>query len=210
MPSLFNDQFANGPITTARQAMISQLAQFQGSWGQILDQVYLYFRMQSWVGNGIGNLFQHSTPLMPFFDSNFLASALQLPPVAKRQSHIAYELLNNLDAKLATLPLDSGLIPSLCISNSYGAKLLEFKLTVQKALRKLQQRIKPSSAETLGSSTVIDTWHAQEGYKKLDLHSLSSLKIFNEATLDDLGHGRIKMDRSTLGFILLCETWNQQ
>jgi hypothetical protein len=46
-------------------------------------------------------------------------------------------------------------------------------------------------------------------HKRLDIHRLASLGIFDEAMPETIASGRPLPNRATLGFLLLCETWLQ-
>jgi asparagine synthase (glutamine-hydrolysing) len=208
-PNLFAQNFASDALASARASMIAAIAGYGGSWGQVLDRVYLDYRMQSWVGNSAGNRFLDRAVLWPFFDSRFLAAALKLDPDNKRDSRASYRILARLSPQLAATPLDNGLIPAVMAHDNLRAKQMLLRAKARKAQRKLMQRIRPRSVAVLGSERVIDGWFRAKRYAHLDIHRLASLGIFNEAMLEAIGTGRTRPDRATLGFLLLCESWLQ-
>lgn len=194
-------------LASARESLVDTLAGFDVLWGDALDQIYLRYRMQSWVGCAASCRFIDRASLWPFFDANFLAAAMALDPRDKRDSRAAFGLLAALDPALASIPLDSGLVPAAMIANGVSTRAAAWMLTGRKAARKVIQRIRPRAANVLGSTQIVDCWHAASGYERLDLHSLASLGLFENEMLELVGTGRMKPDRATLGFLLLCEKW---
>lgn len=206
-PRLFSPAFRDGPLAAARETMLRDLAGYQGAWGEVLDQIYLFFRMQAWVGIAAGNRFIDRVILWPFFDANFLNAAMKLDPLRKRDSLVAYEMLAALDPKLADMPLDSGLVPSAMVAGGLRAKMMKLRVKALKAVRKVMQRIRPRSSATLGSARIVERWHASGGFRHLDIQGLLAMGIFDEAQLRLVASGAVKPDRATLGFLLLCEAW---
>lgn len=206
-PEMFAPATGGALLASAREGLIDALAGFGGAWGDALDQVYLRYRMQSWVGCAASCRFIDRASLWPFFDADFLAAAMALDPRDKRDSRAAYGLLAALDPALAAMPLDSGLVPAAMIADGVRTRVAAWMLTGRKAARKVMQRIRPRADNVLGSVQIVDCWHAAGAYKRLDLHSLASLGLFENEMLEAVGAGRTKPDRATLGFLLLCETW---
>lgn len=206
-PSLFRSGEGRDTLAEARDALIEALTIPDMSWGEALDGIYLRYRMQSWAGAAVSSRFVGRTVLYPFFDERVLTAALRLDPDRKRDSRVAHELLVELDPQLAGIPLDSGLVPAIMATGGARARGAELLRTGKKTLRKIGQRIKRNSVSVLGSSLLIDRWHDCAGYRQLDLNVLASFGLFEDAVLEAIGSGRMKPDRATLGFLLLCETW---
>ena len=202
-PSMFSTIGAEA-LTAARKLAADHLRQFQGSWGQVLDQIYLHFRMQSWAGNAASNRFVGRAILWPFFDSRFLAAANAAPSRAKAGSSVAYKLLARLDPSLASVPLDNGLIPAALAKGRAGARLSHARFLARKAARKIGQKLRPAAGRVIGADLIIDAWHNAGEYRFLDAHKLASLGLFEEQVLDGLMNGALKPDRPTLGFLTLC------
>lgn len=208
-PQLFSAG-PNAPVlAAARGQLIDRLAAFDGPWGRTLDSIYLRYRMQSWAGTAASSRFVGRTILWPFFDDAFLMAAMELEPERKRDSAAAYALLGQLDRQLAAIPLDSGLVPAAMTTGGLGARAAKLALIGRKAARKIIQRVRPRSTAVLGSDLIIDGWQQTGGGKRLDLHRLASLGLFDETVLDAIGSGRLRPDRATLGFVLLCEAWTK-
>lgn len=206
-PALFRSGEGVDALAEARDGLIEMLT-FPGiSWGQALDRIYLGYRMQSWAGAAVSSRFVGRTVLWPFFDETFLAAALNLDASRKRDSRVAHELLVELDPQLAAIPLDSGLVPAIMAGGGVRARGAQLLRTGKKAARKIGQRIAPRSARVLGSGLLVDHWHRCGAYRQLDLNALASFGLFDDAALEAVGSGRMKPDRATLGFLLLCETW---
>lgn len=208
-PEIFAPATGVAVLASARESLIDALAAFDGAWGNVLDQVYLHYRMQSWVGCPASCRFIDRASLWPFFDAQFLSAAMALDTRDKRDSRAAYKLLAAMDPGLAAVQLDSGLVPTAMIAGGIQARTAAWILAGRKAARKVMQRIRPRAGNVLGSMQIVDCWHAAGAYERLDLHSLASLGLFEDEVLEAIGSGRTKPDRATLGFLLLCETWSR-
>lgn len=202
----FLSQHARDAVIPAqRKALLDELGNFEGEWGQVLDRLYLRLRMQAWAGNAASSNLVKRTMLMPFFDPNFVAAAMALPAPSRSRSMAAYRLLNGIDPILAGVPLDSGRTPASFLNAGLGTKLEGLRSTVGKLARKVGQRIRPRSGAALGSAAVVEAWHRHRGAERLDFGRLNRLGIFDPAMLDALQTGKVVPDRSELGFLLICD-----
>ena len=202
----FLSQHARSAIIPAqRSALLAELDNFGGEWGQVLDRLYLRLRMQAWVGNAASSNLVKRTMLMPFFDPQFVSAAMALPAASRSQSMAAYRLLHGIDPVLSGIPLDSGRTPTSFLNPGLGTKLQSLRKDVGKLVRKISQRIRPSSGAALGSAGVVEAWHQHRGAERLDFGHLDRLGIFDPAMLDALQAGTIVPDRSELGFLLICD-----
>lgn len=191
-------------IPTQRQALLAELGNFAGEWGQVLDRLYLRLRMQAWVGNAASSNLVKRTMLMPFFDPSFVAAAMALPASGRSRSIAAYRLLHDIDPMLARIPLDSGRTPASFLNPGLGTKLESLRGTLGKLARKIGQRIRPRSGAALGSAAVVEAWHQHRGADRLDFGCLDRLGIFDPAMLEALQTRKFVPDRSELGFLLIC------
>jgi asparagine synthase (glutamine-hydrolysing) len=193
-------------LPAARAAILAELANFDGEWGQVIDRLYLRLRMQAWVGNASSSNLVKRTMLMPFFDREFVRAALALPASQRSKSHAAYRLLIDIDPALAAMPLDSGTSPANLLNPSVATKLADLRRNVGKLARKLEQRVRPQSGAALGSAAVIEAWHHHRGYDRLNFGRLETLGIFDPAKLAAVQAGQLTPDRNELGFLLICDS----
>ena len=203
-PLIFSDT-GNRALTDAGKAFKCRLGAFEGRWGEVLDRIYLRYRMQSWAGTAVNNRFIGHTILWPFFDEGFLAAAFALPSVAKRGSLAAYKMLAELDPELAATPLDNGIIPLQMLKGGSITVITNGVRKAMKATRKVAQRLRPSSTAVMGSDALLDKWHDLECYRKLDVAGLATLGLFSEDVLSQIASGARRADRATLGLLILCD-----
>lgn len=195
---------AQEPLKIARERMADDIMRGTGTWGDVLDAFYLDYRMQSWAGNGVSNRFLARAIFWPFFDRRVLRATQGLSPAQKEHSRAAYRLLEELDPRLARIPLDTGLVPALAAREGLGARIAQARMTAAKIKKKLAQRLGMKNHQVLGADGVMNHWHRLEGHRRLDFDGLARLDLFDPAFLDSLATGQARPDRATLGFVLLC------
>lgn len=200
-----SDRMTTEFIPAAKSSLQNTILRFQGNWGQAMDQIYLRYRMQSWVGNAVSNRLLQRVVLWPFFDDAFLSSAMALDPTEKKNSKAAYRMLCELDPALARVPLDSGLTPSDYGVNGWVAYAKRMRRTVSKGIGKAMQRLVPQSRNVLGSDGVVQAWARHGGHRRLDVSRLERLGLFHESALERMAVGGLKVDRASLGFLLMCD-----
>lgn len=203
---LFTQEVVDSWIPESRDHLLSQLACFDGEWGQALDRIYLRLRMQSWVGNAVSSRLVKRTILMPFFDQAFIAAALALPTGVRSNSQAAYRLLAALDPNLAEIPLDSDVVPATVLRPSLSNSISGSITHLGKFSRRLWQRINQQPRPVMGSAAVTAAWHHHRGWERLDFERLAALDLFNPAALELLQTGQLRPNRSELGFLLICNT----
>ncbi|ODT87852.1 MAG: hypothetical protein ABS78_09720 [Phenylobacterium sp. SCN 70-31] len=184
----------------AEARMTKTLLSFEGTWGQALDQFYLYQRMQNWVGNATGHRLMDHAPLYPFFDPAFVAAALSLAPEEKLNSRAAYQLLCDLDMDLAQRPLAGGIVPARARHGGRGSDLV---LDGQRILGRLGRLLKGRGRATLGSRTITDHWRRLNLHARLPVDALARTGLFDLDGLARIGSGEFAPSRPTLGFVLL-------
>ena len=203
---LFAREVVDSWIPESRDHLLSQLACFDGEWGQVLDRIYLRLRMQGWVGNAASSSLVKRTTLMPFFDQAFIAAALALPAAARSNSQAAYRLLAALDPDLAEIPLDSDLVPAAVLRPSLSNSISGSITKLGKFSRRLWQRINPQPRPVMGSAAVTAAWHHHRGWERLDFERLAALNLFDPAAMELLQTGQLRPNRSELGLLLICNT----
>ncbi len=183
-------------------ALIARLVEMGGTWGDALDRFYLAERMQRWVGGSVNNLFVDRTNFYPFFDADFLAAAMALPPDQKRGDALARRLLASLDRDLARIPLDGGRGAAVA-DNRWLAALARGAHRAVKAGHRIRRQIAKRSRGTLGSGGIIDRWRDEALHRTLPLNALAETGLFAPRMLEKIGDGAWAPDRASLGFVLL-------
>lgn len=206
-PRLFDGEVYGEARRAVEERAVARLLSFPGDWATVLDQFYLYERMQRWVGNSAGHFVDDRVRLYPFFDPRFVNAAFALAPNRKTNSKAAFEALTILDPALADIPLDSGLRPSMVVKAPARAKLAEGRFVAKKALSRIGRRFRKASRATLGSETLIQQWHDNRLYARLPGEALHGLGLFDPKSLDQVLCGEWLPDRPTLGYILMVSSW---
>lgn len=201
---LFSRDVIDNVIPDARNHLLSQLAGFDGEWGQALDRIYLRLRMQGWVGNALSSSLVRRTTLMPFFDRDFVAAALALPAASRSNSKAAYRLLAALDPVLAAMPLDNDVVPAAVLQPRLANHVSGAFTKLGKLSRKVWQRLNPHPQPVMGSAAVTAAWHRHRGWERLDFARLAALGLFDPAALDLMQSGQLHPNRSELGLLLIC------
>ena len=182
--------------------LIDRLLSYEAPWSRALDQFYLDERMQRWVGAGANNRFITRTSLYPFFDPGVVDAAMQLGGEEKRDSFAAYRLLVELDPELAAIPLDNGIVP-VDVVMGRRSRLSELRRIAGKVVDKLRRRMLGGSRATLGSGEAVARWHDLGLYRNLPIDALKDTGFLAPDVLDAIAAGTMKLDRASLGFLLM-------
>lgn len=206
-PAIFSAGFADH-LEAARRIMKEGLHPLEGSWGSVLDRVYMQFRVQCWIGAGsVGGRFRQHTVLWPFLDAGFLQAAMAAPPGLKRDSKLAFRVLARLAPELARLPLDTGVVPAAFAGDGVMPRLRNMGITARRILRRVKRRLHAKGVETLGSGMIVDNWARSGGWGNLDLAALAGSGVLDAAFLEKAAAEGAGLDRAGLGFVTLLETW---
>ena len=202
-PKLFDAAAFADLRATAEKRIIGRLLSFGGSWGEALDNFYLYERMQHWVGNGSCNRLIDRVTLQPFFDPGFVAAAMALPARDKANSAAAYRLLVELDPALASMPLDNGRVPAAVARSKLRARLDDTRRTALAVANRVRRKLLGETKATLGSEGICALWHRHRLFERLPAEALLRTGLFDEASIERLAKGEWLPDRPTLGFVLM-------
>lgn len=202
-PALFLCDAYEARRDIAEDRAVERILSFDATWADSLDMFYLYERMRRWVGNATGSMLSDRAILYPFFDSRFVDAALSLDPKRKANSRAAMALLCELDPRLAGVPLDSGMRPSVMAGSPLRARLAEATHVATKIASRISRKLRGGQHATLGSAQISALWHRQGLYRRLPHDRLAATGILNEAALARLVSGQWTPDRPTLGFVLM-------
>jgi asparagine synthase (glutamine-hydrolysing) len=183
--------------------VIERLLCLEESWAASLDRFYLLERMQRWAGNGIDSLLNRRTYLCPFFESEFVESAIGLSPALKINSRAAHAAVALLDPELAQIPLDSGVAPAAMASSGLRTRITELGLLFDKSRKRFARVAARQRSSTLGSTSAAGLWYRHRLFEKLPIAGLVSTGLFDREGLSKICNGEYLPDRPTLGFVLM-------
>ena len=201
-PTLFDPTWLNATRAAMTARLTDLLLSSDACWGDALDRFYLEQRMHRWYGTAASATLGRRPVLLPFFDEDVLALARETPATAKASSRFFAREMYRLDPALASIPLDSGIIPSEVARDGLAYRLARARIFATKAILKVRQQVTARDRATMGSATAGALAIRHQLYKGVDLHRLTALGIFSPAALDAFARGEGNMGRATLGFVL--------
>lgn len=129
----------------------SFLARTGCDWLTATDLLYVYWRMQRWVGSDWSASAQSRVVLAPLFSSAFVGWALTAPPRLKRGSRLLARVLHEIDPELARLPSANGRSPAAMFEPTVKARVSGTPYIARKVAVKLRQRLKDSTKPPVGA-----------------------------------------------------------
>jgi asparagine synthase (glutamine-hydrolysing) len=151
-------------LDRAREVTLARLTRLlpEGDWLRATDELYLAHRMHRWAGAHGTVAAVRRLAVNPMFDRRFIELALAVAPADKRDSLLLGRLMRRLDADLAGIALDSGLVPARLGTRSAGARVAVASVTARKAVRKVSQRLtrgrRPQLGAASAASLVVAHW----------------------------------------------------
>ncbi|GIH10159.1 hypothetical protein Rhe02_82260 [Rhizocola hellebori] len=194
--------FAQRAKVNAIDQLNEQFAGYSREWLRATDEFYLFNRVQRWAG-------AHGTPaavrrffINPMLDRRFIELALLTSPEEKRNAHLMGQLMNRLDPRLASVPLDSGLVPAKLGKPGLVTTMAVARVTARKAAGKIQQRLGRKSKAQLGAedlaNLVVAHWRAEPN----QVDALRQNGFINTGWLDELLDGRRSARAATVAFLV--------
>jgi asparagine synthase (glutamine-hydrolysing) len=191
-------------FTEARDGTLATLVNLfpSGDWLRATDSFYLYQEMQRW-GGALGTVAAvRRKEVNPMWDRRFIELALAVAPADKRHSLLFGKLMSRLDAGLARIPLESGLIPARLGVRDMSSQVAVAMVTARKAARRVRQRLTDRRKPQLGASgmseLVLAHWRAEPAACDI----LFDLPMLDRTWLDSLLAGRHGAAPTTVGFLV--------
>ena len=171
-------------------------------WMAATDELYLAHRMQRWGGVTETAVCLDREVVNPMLDDRFISIATTLDPLDKRSSRFLSRLQLELDAELGALPLDGRPAPAAYAHRSLQNSARQTASTLQKARRKVQQRLRretrpPAGGEVLAAK-VLEHWRANPA----TLEPLGTLGVFSAAWLEGLVKGEESPPSSAVALVV--------
>jgi asparagine synthase (glutamine-hydrolysing) len=188
--------------THAMEQLQAQFSEYSQNWLRATDEFYLFNRVQRWAG-------AHGTPaavqrffVNPMLDRRFIELALAVTPDEKRNAHLMGRLMSHLDPKLASVPLDSGLVPAKLGRQGLATRMAVAQVTARKAAGKIQQRLGRIRKAQLGAQElaglVVAHWRAEPN----TVDPLRRSGLVNTQWLDELLDARRETRAATVAFLV--------
>jgi asparagine synthase (glutamine-hydrolysing) len=191
-------------IAAARDSTLRRLNDIfaPGDWLRATDDFYLLHRMHRWAGvhGTVAAVRRHL--INPMFDRRFIELALAVAPADKRDSRLLGRLMNSLDAELAAVPLDTGLVPVQLGTPTLRGRVATRTVEARKIVRKVSQRLTKARRPQLGApeyaTLVLAHWRAEPK----SAAALYSVPVLRHAWLDGLIGGQHDADATTMAFLI--------
>ncbi|MEU4619627.1 hypothetical protein AB0G04_06580 [Actinoplanes sp. NPDC023801] len=191
---------------TARAGSLELITEsFEGypsDWLAATDHFYLYQRMQRWSGAHGSVAAANRHFINPMFDRRFIQLAHAVRPEEKRNGLLTGRLISLLDAGLAAVPLDSGLVPNRLGKPGLAARTAAYRVTAQKAARKVRQKLRGQGRPQLGAAEmaalVVAHWRAEPDAAA----GLRTTGMVRDAWFDDVLSGGITPEPATVAFLI--------
>ena len=194
--------FAAAARTAALAALTGVFTGYADRWLSATDEFFLFERTQRWGGAHGTVAATARTFVNPMFDRRFLALTLAADPDDKRHTRLYGRLMNELDPRLARIPLDSGATPARLGTGGPVGVLAGAALTGRKAVRKVRQRLTGGRRPQLGAAglagLVVAHWRAEPG----TVAPLRGSGILRDSWLDEVLDGRREAPPTTVAFLV--------
>ncbi|MFI5907053.1 hypothetical protein [Dactylosporangium sp. NPDC051541] len=173
-----------------------------GDWLRATDHFYLYHRMHRWSGaHGTAAAVRRHF-VNPMFDRRFIELSLGVAPADKRDSLLLGRIMSRLDAELARIPLDTGLVPARLGTRSMATRVTVATATARKVAGKVRQRLTDARRPQLGaaefSDLVLEHWRADKSV----CAPLFDLPMVDRTWLDGLLSGAHGAPATTVTFLV--------
>src|SRR5262245_2287323 len=123
-----------------------------GDWLRATDAFYLYHRMHRWSAVHGTVAAVRRRFVNPMFDRRFIELALAVAPADKRDSLLLGRLMTKLDPELASIPIDSGLIPARLGKRDLSTRVAIASVTARRMIRKVGQKLTHGRRPQLGAA----------------------------------------------------------
>jgi asparagine synthase (glutamine-hydrolysing) len=194
--------FAGWARDFATAEVVRVLTETGRPWMAATDELYLAHRMQRWGGVTETAVCLDREVINPMLDDRFISIATALDPLDKRNSRFLSRLQLELDAELGAVPLDGRPAPAAYAHRSVQNSARLTASTLQKARRKIQQRLRretrpPAGGEVLASK-VLAHWRDNPA----TLEPLGTLGVFRPDWLEALVKGEATPPSSAVALVV--------
>lgn len=180
-----------------------RLETIAGAWPDATDELYLAVRMQNWVGRDFSTAATERQVVAPFFHPAFLSWARGAPRRLKGGSRLFAAVLEQLDPRLATLELDTGLRPVDLARPSCPRRADAMVRFARKALRKASLRVVPGRGATppAGAAALAASVTRAWATRPDALSRLRNLEFLDADVVEAVASGRRAASTATVGYL---------
>ncbi|SLL99824.1 MULTISPECIES: hypothetical protein [unclassified Actinoplanes] len=194
--------FAASARADALELITASFDGYPTDWLAATDHFYLYQRMQRWSGAHGSVAAANRHFVNPMFDRRFIQLAHAVRPEEKRHGLLTGRLISLLDPALAAVPLDSGLIPNRLGRPGLAARTAAYRVTAQKAARKIRQKVRGQGRPQLGAgemaALVVEHWRSEPD----SVAPLRDTGLVRDAWLGEVLAGRATPAPATVAFLV--------
>ncbi|MFI1995236.1 hypothetical protein [Actinoplanes sp. NPDC020271] len=201
-PDALAPDFAASARSSALALIVESFEGYPSEWLAATDHFYLYQRMQRWSGAHGSVAAANRHFINPMFDRRFIQLAHAVPPSDKRGGLLTGRLISLLDPALAAVPLDSGLIPNRLGKPGLAARTAAYRVTAQKAARKIRQKLRGQGRPQLGASEMASLVVAHLRAEPAAAAPLRATGLIRDQWLDDVLAARTSPEPATVAFLL--------
>ena len=200
--ALFVDAYLSRCDANLHTKVTAELENGPQPFGNALDWFYLRQRMRHWAGAEISRTVSNRIVLAPFFHPEYVGWAMHLPPADKKDSFVFSYLLRKFDPELASIPLDTRLIPSQLAKRNITSRIALLNNKFHKLVLKFSQVFGSTSRPILGSSQFYEKLCRSEVIEQIDWNFLHSIPLFSSRGLEFLRARKLPWNRTSLGYIV--------
>ena len=174
----------------------------RSDWLTATDLLYLYWRMQRWVGSDWTAAAQSRVILAPFFNSAFITWALSAAPSRKRGSKLLTRVLHEIDPELARLSTADGSNPVAVFDPSITDRIDRVTHKARKASVKVRQRFGDVTKPPMGADVLARV--ALDGMRqdRLRLERVAALPFVSRQYIERLAEGGELASPPTVGLLV--------
>jgi asparagine synthase (glutamine-hydrolysing) len=194
--------FAASARASALELITESFQSGPSEWLAATDHFYLYQRMQRWSGAHGSVAAANRHFVNPMFDRRFIQLAHAVRPEEKRDGLLTGRLITLLDPALAAVPLDSGLVPNRLGRPGLAARTAAYRVTAQKAARKIRQKVRGQGRPQLGAAEMASLVVAHLRAEPSVAAPLRDTGLIQDAWLDDVLAGRVTPEPATVAFLI--------
>jgi asparagine synthase (glutamine-hydrolysing) len=171
-------------------------------WLVATDLLYLYWRMQRWVGSDWTAAAQSRVILAPFFNSAYVTWALSAAPHHKRGSRLLARVLRGIDPDLAQIPTADGRPPAAFFDPSLTGRAQHLTRTARKIGVKLRQRMGDANKPPVGADALSRLALDAMQHDPVRLERVAAMPFVSRQYIEQLAQGTAHASPATVGLLI--------
>ena len=199
--ALFAAEFLADGRSDALRAVRIALGDVEDGWLRACDELYLRVRMRHWTGRDFSRASVSRIILAPYFDAQMIAWGRRAAPSDKRRSRLFNAVLEQLDAELASIPLDTGVTPRALARLGMTTRARLASDSGRKLLTKVRQRVQRRGRTPIGVPALAAL--VRRHWLEIDdpLRRVQELAFIDASAVREIACGRRSVDAATVAFL---------